>query len=652
MYKFSYVSTLSRYNLSSQLEKIVSDNEENLLKNIEYSLLLDAYEQEMKNSKIEDKYNNIEVMQKKLKYELIKQRIKQLEETTELEKILSVSKSKSKLMLITLYEYLLNEEMKQKKDIGLINKIQSNFKVEKPFQNLEEFIISKDNTNYVRNLKQELKKILTDKELIKKYYIDRPVYFLLYRIRNNIIKELKNKEKYSLEYVKKIIKELKNINKNNILDFINENYINNIKNLVEINNDIYEYIINELIEFMLSGTLNKDYNERQNKLKELIESNPKIIEIKQAYIKQTENIYNNSIQQENIEVTVYKLIQCVSNVLLEEKKELDIPIDFFKDEVKNYAKILYASKILDELKNDFNIDYKKINNQTLYEIKRKYFKRVKYNILIPLKNIDIQERLIEKNNIIFFPINQINKFINLEEQEIINTKLGKSSIYALVKDVEVLEGEYEKAIEKAENKIKITTAIIENFMYRKDNKKIKFLEERYVLKNKEIMSISRPNTYGALDIKIIEDKYFDKLFETKDYEKIVSIGNTLNKLFNLGNSKSLKDLNDCYCELYVNSKIKDNALFNTILIAGSNIYKYDNVSYFKLRLWLYEDYLELFRNEIREDGFMFDRFFTFEKTIITTLLSYSDLFNKNIENNIQNWILKVYPNDYSRRLIK
>ena len=368
-------------------------------------------------------------------------------------------------------------------------------------------------------------------------------------------------------------------------------------------------------------------------------------------MQQTEKNY--SLQQNIIEDTFNQIIECIKNIMQKEKKEISISTAFLKGEVKKYTRAIYASEIFNKSKQEINIEYKQINQKTIDEIKQKYFKKVKYDILIPLKNIDLQGELIEANNIIFASKGQINKFIDLEEQEKkFCTKLKQDVIYALVKDVEVLKEDCKKAIEKAEARIKTTTAIIENFTYRKENKKIEFLESRYVFQNKEMKLISYPNTDGVLDVRIIKDEYFDKIFKIKEQEKIATIGNTLNKLYSLSNSKSIRALKECYYELYDTKKIEDNALFYTILIAGTNIYKYDDISYFKLRLWLYEDYLEIFEDELKEDEFIFERFFKFYKTTITTLLSYAEKWNENIETNIQNWILKVYPNEYSRRLVK
>ena len=218
--------------------------------------------------------------------------------------------------------------------------------------------------------------------------------------------------------------------------------------------------------------------------------------------------------------------------------------------------------------------------------------------------------------------------------------------------MKVLKGDREKAIQKAENKIRITTAIIENYTYRKENKKIQFLWKRYVLEKEKIILISYPKTGGVLDARIINDEWLNNIFKIKDLEKIEVIGDTLNNLYSLNDTKSIKKLKECYYELYNTKKIEDNALFYTILIAGTNIYKYDDISYLKLRLWLYEDYIELFEEKIEKDEFVFERFFKFNRTAITTLLSYAEQWDKNIEDNIQNWILKVYPNEYSRRLIQ
>ena len=82
-----------------------------------------------------------------------------------------------------------------------------------------------------------------------------------------------------------------------------------------------------------------------------------------------------------------------------------------------------------------------------------------------------------------------------------------------------------------------------------------------------------------------------------------------------------------------------------ILIAGTNIFRY-TVSYLDLRFWLIEDYIEFFSEELPNDQFIQERFLNFYKRVINIIFSYSDLKRNNLIKDLQNWILKIFPDDY------
>src|SRR5699024_7236217 len=83
-----------------------------------------------------------------------------------------------------------------------------------------------------------------------------------------------------------------------------------------------------------------------------------------------------------------------------------------------------------------------------------------------------------------------------------------------------------------------------------------------------------------------------------------------------------------------------------VLIDGTNIFKYNNVSYLELRFWFIEDYIEFFNEELPKDQLIKERYQNIYKRVINIIFSYSDLKRNNLIKDLQNWILKIFPNDY------
>ena len=59
-----------------------------------------------------------------------------------------------------------------------------------------------------------------------------------------------------------------------------------------------------------------------------------------------------------------------------------------------------------------------------------------------------------------------------------------------------------------------------------------------------------------------------------------------------------------------------------------------------------EDYIEFFSEELPNDQFIQERFLNFYKRVINIIFSYSDLKRNNLIKDLQNWILKIFPDDY------
>lgn len=151
---------------------------------------------------------------------------------------------------------------------------------------------------------------------------------------------------------------------------------------------------------------------------------------------------------------------------------------------------------------------------------------------------------------------------------------------------------------------------------------------------------------GIFDIPLVSNEWMNNIFTGygKNVKLIIEAINEFNKIINentldiellIKSNKKLLNENDVY------NLSRDMA----ILIAGTNIFRY-TVSYLDLRFWLIEDYIEFFSEELPNDQFIQERFLNFYKRVINIIFSYSDLKRNNLIKDLQNWILKIFPDDY------
>ena len=194
MFKHTYTSISERYLLNEKIQCYLLDGIDNLMKRIELSLLYNAYPNIDEEKKIDLELNNFKELREALAGDLIKERIRRLNIVMEeKENILNLDQIESKMLLITLYEYYLREEMVEYVDFLDFDK-EKNVKGEKIEENFKTFINKYKDEKYLEDFDIKVKKLFKDREAIKKIYINRPTYFLLYRIRNNLLREI-NKTK-------------------------------------------------------------------------------------------------------------------------------------------------------------------------------------------------------------------------------------------------------------------------------------------------------------------------------------------------------------------------------------------------------------------------------------------------------------------------
>ena len=179
MYKHTYTSISERYLLNEEMQEYITNSIEKLMKKIELSLLYNAYPNIDEEENIQNNYNSFEELGNLLSKDLIKERIKYLRKEVKLEDIFCLNEIKSKKILVSLYEYYLREEMVEYVGFLEIDKKERKEKIKEDFKTF----LSTTNNNYIEEFDKEIIKILHNSELIKKIYLNRPTYFLLYRIK-------------------------------------------------------------------------------------------------------------------------------------------------------------------------------------------------------------------------------------------------------------------------------------------------------------------------------------------------------------------------------------------------------------------------------------------------------------------------------------
>ena len=153
MFKHTYTSISERYLLNEKIQCYLLDGIDNLMKRIELSLLYNAYPNIDEEKKIDLELNNFKELREALAGDLIKERIRRLNIVMEeKENILNLDQIESKMLLITLYEYYLREEMVEYVDFLDFDK-EKNVKGEKIEENFKTFINNYKDEKYLETEK-------------------------------------------------------------------------------------------------------------------------------------------------------------------------------------------------------------------------------------------------------------------------------------------------------------------------------------------------------------------------------------------------------------------------------------------------------------------------------------------------------------------
>ncbi len=658
MYKHTYTSISERYLLNENIQHYLWDGIDNLMKRIELSLLYNSYPDIDEEKRINLEFNNFKELREALARDLVKERIRRLNIVMEeRENILNLNQMESKMLLITLYEYYLREEMVEYVDFLDFDK-EKNVKGEKIEENFKTFITNYKDEKYLEDFDIKVKKLFKDEEKIKKLYINRPTYFLIYRIRNNLLREI-NKTKCSENFIKNSIKKIKKFYTEKYIDEYNKKFFFNIKKFDEMSSEIFKHMEEEFLNWIRNGKTVNAGNELVVKFKNSMQKDIEYNKLRNEYI----NLIKNEDGYEATKEQYEKLQEKYNKIAfkyLDEKTNINV--NWIKNDLNIFFSYCTAEYILDSwsenrIQNIDNCKIKEIENETIEYIKTKIIKKEIYNVFIKIENVDLQQQNVMKiSNLIFIKGKElkvnIDKYLQAKctkfEKDFFKLdKIQENDVYVKVEKIEAYKSDSEFISNIAFKEINDIVNMIYFYTARDKSKRYKLGDQLLIIENsnnnKLVKCLARE---GIFDIPLISNEWMNNIFNGygEDVKLIIEAINEFNKIINentldiellIKSNKKLLNENDVY------NLSRDMA----ILIAGTNIFRY-TVSYLDLRFWLIEDYIEFFSEELPNDQFIQERFLNFYKRVINIIFSYNDLKRNNLIKDLQNWILKIFPNDY------
>ena len=658
MFKHTYTSISERYLLNEKIQCYLLDGIDNLMKRIELSLLYNAYPNIDEEKKIDLELNNFKELREALAGDLIKERIRRLNIVMEeKENILNLDQIESKMLLITLYEYYLREEMVEYVDFLDFDK-EKNVKGEKIEENFKTFINNYKDEKYLEDFDIKVKKLFKDREKIKKKYINRPTYFLLYRIRNNLLREI-NKTKCSENFIKNSIKQIKRFYTEKYIDEYNKKFFFTIEKFDEMKNEIFKHIEEEFLDWIRNGKTVNAGNELVVKFKNAIQKDIEYNKLRNEYINLIKIEDGYEATKEKYEKLQEKYDKIAFKYLDEKTK---INANWIKNDLNIFFSYCTVEYIVDSLSEDMiqNIDnckIKEVENETIEYIKTKIIKKEIYNVFIKIENVDLQQQnVMNVSNLTFIKGKElkinIDKYLQTEctkfEKDFFKLdKIQENDVYVKVEKIEAYKSDSEFICNIAFKEINDIVNLIYFYTARDKSKRYKLGNQLLIIENSNNNKLVKYLTReGIFDIPLVSNEWMNNIFTGygKNVKLIIEAINEFNKIINentldiellIKSNKKLLNENDVY------KLSRDMA----ILIAGTNIFRY-TVSYLDLRFWLIEDYIEFFSEELPNDQFIQERFLNFYKRVINIIFSYSDLKRNNLIKDLQNWILKIFPDDY------
>lgn len=650
MYKFSYTSKMRNYIIEKNIKDKIYVYTKKIKENIEFSILYKIYDE----TKILD-FNSINSNTDKslLNNNLIHERLLNIACENNCEDYLISSKREAYGLIIPLYEYLLREEMVKYSDSFFDNN-KNVQKEKKSYISFKDYKESKDNHNYLKDYIDEYNKIINSDSIYSDYYIHRPTYFLLNRIRTNILENGYNAY-CSYSHFEKIFKYIDSKFESKYIELINTKYFDKVINTRELRNEILKYIKTALSNSLMLGKNFSKSNDSTNTINNQIFSASEFENLEEMANAELQDINEYRHFLNYVSKYQKQYIQLIKRYVT---NETNIRETYLKNDVNNFICNLVSNKIV-EHRNDIlefiEIDeIENINKEIIRKIKNRFLKKEKYNVFLKLYNCQMKEEYLNTKNAKFISNNYINLYLNeIYKCDNLKQKMyffddNKEQIYAEVNNIYVYKNDMIFTINKAKKEVEKVMNYINFYTSNKNSKDYKFGDGCFIFKDK-IKSYSEiyNRQSGIFNVKLINNESFYSILSDKSKEKYMSpILDTIKELEFIQNSNDMHFLSNSNKKM-LNSYIKkDMEIIISIIIAGSNNYKYENLNYGKLRFWLVDDYKDFFSNSIPNDNFLFERYITFYKKCINIILSYLDVFDDKTFCELINWILKVFPNEF------
>ncbi|MBR2289894.1 MAG: hypothetical protein IJ867_04685 [Clostridia bacterium] len=645
--------------MNNKIQERINDEVNRLLNKLELSLLCNAYpminEYKVENTRIDE----IEQLKDYYKVDLIKERMARINTKAIKNDIIKFDEVTSKKLLISLYEYYLREEMVEYTDFWHMNRLKES-KEEPISEKFKDFLKESNNRDNVSEFDSTIKEILDNKTKLEDIYINRPTYFLLYRIRNNIINEVDGKI-CSENQIKEMVKNFKKKYRELYLKEYNKDFFNKIVNFEAMKKEICDFIVEELAEYVRSGKTVEIGNDLVNKFKEELQNSEQYNDIFMEYI-QLVKIEDSYELLEKKTIEFQQKIYDLSSIYLDKNgKELK---KYLENDLKNFLLYCTSHYIIDSINdskdNIAQYELDKLETSIFQYINENYFTSGSYKIFMKIKNVELEEKdIMEISNVAFIKGKKIidnfsesnNTSTSLFEKDFFEKEYeDDDDIFIIVNSIESLKGDVQFIEEKALERINSIMSIIHYYFARAETKEFELSDRMLIIGTDSDFRLVRfiRNFHNKFfNVKLDNAENINFVFENENNIGINRVLNSIyeynkldkEKVLNIGNliSANLKLVNE--------DIIYKSARFMTILIAGTNIFKY-RVNYIQLRFWLLEDYLEFFNNKIPNDEFVVERFLNFYRRVINIIFSYSDLMNNNLYVDLQRWILKIFPNDY------
>ena len=596
MYKHTYTSTSERYLLDERMQDKINNDVDKIMKKLEYSLLYNAYPNLNKEKCINEKCNSFKELSDFFQEILIKERVLEIDRDSKIEKILDLDMIESKKLLISLYEYYLREEMVEYTDFWEIDKVKEK-KRERIEENFKTFLSNKNDIDYIEDFDKEINKVFKNQQLMRKIYVNRPKYFLLYRIRNNILKEVRVKT-CSEKHFRNMIKDIKNQYRELYLNQYNKDFFYKINEFENLKKDILNHVEKELLDNIRSGKVINVGNEVVNNFKQDIKKDDEENNLIDEYM----HIIN---KEEGFETLQKKVLDFQQKYIDISKKYIDdntkINERWLKEDIKTFLLYCTVQYIIgdNEEKEIEDITQQEMNDidiSIIGYLKKEYLKKEKYDVFIKINNIEIEQKeKIQISNVTFIKSielkNDINKYLNHEckefEKKYFESEMqNEEEVFVKIENIETYKRDSKFVEELALKKIEDIINVIYFYNARNESKLYQLSDKMLIIEtntNTKYRLVTRSYREGIFNVQLVSNEWINKIFNENYDNKISKILEALkeyNKL-NKSNSRFPEWLISSNKKLLNETNLYKLAREMSILIAGTNIFKY-TVKYFGL----------------------------------------------------------------------